>query len=128
MTAIRFVAHLHLLSAGWKAGPPPPADLYLDCRILPNPAHQPKLGGASGDHPSVQNWMRGSASKFISSFRQEIIDGLDQVPGRRNGKDDPWAAPYRIAFVCAHGIHRSKAMKHIIADLLKEEGWVVSIE
>lgn len=105
----------------------PLADLYLDCRVLPNPVFIDGIG-STGDDPKMQSWMDANALPFIEAFEALICDGIAQIPKRRAGKEDPWAEPYIICFMCAHGIHRSRSMKHVIAKRLKSYGYTVEVK
>jgi hypothetical protein len=134
---------LVFISAGWKSCKTaypgqdendikqsllmPKADLYLDCRVIPNPTFISGIG-ATGDDPRMQEWVEENAQAYVKSFSQLIIDGLQQVPSRRKGKDNPWEAPYIICTMCAHGIHRSRSMKHILARKMRAGGWNVEIK
>ena len=133
---------LVFISAGWKSTTikehsgntadvitrqMPLADLYLDCRVIPNPTFISGIG-ATGDDPRMQEWVEENAQAYVKSFSQLIIDGLQQVPSRRKGKDNPWEAPYIICTMCAHGIHRSRSMKHILARKMRAGGWNVEIK
>lgn len=106
----------------------PKADLYLDCRVIPNPFLVKGVGSFTGENPIVQQWVLEHGQLFISSFSQLITDGIAQIPTRRKGKDDPFAAPYVICTMCAHGIHRSRAMKHLLADRFRKGGWNVEVQ
>jgi RNase adaptor protein for sRNA GlmZ degradation len=105
----------------------PKADLYLDCRVLPNPVFIDGIG-STGDDPKMQQWMITNGAPFIESFTQLIEDGIHQIPKRRSGKEDPWEEPYRICFMCAHGIHRSRSMKHLMGQRLKGYGYNVEVK
>lgn len=123
---------LILINDGWKSisaqHPLPKADLYLDCRPLPNPFHDKMVGGLSGDSPATQDWMLQRAQPFLKSFYQQVVDGLIRIPSRRQGDGDPFSKPYTICLLCAHGIHRSRAMKHILGAKLKAGGWIVEVK
>lgn len=111
---------LKLISAGVKSSNPlPPADLYIDCRGIPNPVYAKTLGGQSGDVKVVQDWVKANAGKEINNFTEQILNSIPQIPTRRNHGDDPFEKPYVVAFLCAHGIHRSRSMKNIIGERLK---------
>ncbi len=99
----------------------PPADLYLDCRGIPNPFREGgRLAGMSGDAELVQEWVEARAQDQIASFLDQISAGISSLPTRRAGKD-PYADPFRVCLFCAHGIHRSRAMKHILYRMLRSQ-------
>lgn len=110
---------LVLISAGVKSGPLPPADLYLDCRGIPNPVYASGLGGGTGDDKHIQDWVKTHAKVEMNLFTEQIIASIPQIKTRRNHDTDPFAKPYTVAFLCAHGIHRSRSMKNLIAQRLK---------
>lgn len=133
----KFLVHIELINSGWKRTTldttpegvirrMPPADLYLDCRVIPNPFLL--FGHKDGSNHDVQKWMKEHAPLWIESFYDTIIESIAQIPTRRKGKEDPWADPYRVCFMCAWGIHRSMAMKHIIAEYLNLDGYTVEVK
>lgn len=95
----------------------PKADLYLDCRGLANPSIA-GLGG--GDDPTVQEWVL--ANSDISPYIMLIEDALSRMTTRR-GPGHEYDKPFRILTMCAHGIHRSRAAKHILAKWAKSNGY-----
>lgn len=123
---------LVLINDGWKSinttHPLPKADLYLDCRPLPNPFHDAATRPFSGDDSKVQDWMLERAQPFLKSFYQQIVDGLERIPDRRAQDEHPFEKPYTVCLLCAHGIHRSRAMKHILGAKLKAGGWTVEVK
>lgn len=124
--------NLVLINDGWKSisesHPLPKADLYLDCRPLPNPFHDAAVRIYTGDAPKTQAWMLERAQPFLKSFYQQVVDGLEMIPGRRAQDDKPFGKPYTVCLLCAHGIHRSRAMKHILGAKLKAGGWTVEVK
>jgi RNase adaptor protein for sRNA GlmZ degradation len=136
---------IRLINSGWKAckvqknklvGPAkdanilalPPADLYLDCRVIPNPYLVTELGEFTREDTKVMEWVKEHGAPYLDSFYQLIIDGLQQIPSRRLGKADPFERPYTVCTMCAHGIHRSRAMKYLLATQLVKDGWNVTVE
>lgn len=124
--------NLVLINDGWKnlseQHPLPKADLYLDCRPLPNPFYASEVRAFSGDDPKTQDWLLERAQPFVKSFYQQIVDGLERIPARRMGNELPFDKPYTVCLMCAHGIHRSRAMKHILGAKLKAGGWTVEVK
>lgn len=106
----------------------PKADLYLDCRGIMDPSWQKGHGG-SGDNPSVQEKVKASSPMTIMALRNVIEEAVSgqRIPLRRSEDKDPYEKPFVVAFMCAHGIHRSRAAKHIVGDLLKKAGYNVEI-
>lgn len=108
------------------SGDLPPADLYLDCRTVHNPAHCSTCNGANGDHPVVQECVERSSEAVLNAFHTLIIEGINHLPVRRMGRD-PYADPFRVQCFCAWGVHRSRATKHILGRILKQHGWNVKV-
>ena len=97
----------------------PKADLYLDCRGVANPFHQASLASLTGDSKAVQNWVMMESPDTIVAFKHQIEEGLTRIPIRRRDEADPYSRPFTICCMCAHGIHRSRAVKHILASYYK---------
>lgn len=91
------------------------ADLYLDCRGVANPAYSGLSG--CGDDLVVQAWVDSFTD--LGPFLDMIEEAISRLEVRR-GKGKISEKPFVIACFCAHGIHRSKAMKHILADRIKK--------
>lgn len=103
----------------------PKADLYLDCRGIREhdlPDHA-KGGGSMKFQDAVLN----NNAPTITSFQRIIEDSIPQIKTRRNGEKNPYDRPYVICTMCAHGIHRSVASKHLLAERLKKAGYTVEV-
>jgi RNase adaptor protein for sRNA GlmZ degradation len=124
LTPIMLAMRIILISAGLKPNRTlPKADLYLDCRSIANPFHaDPKISSMSGDAEVVQEWVEQRSEESIRAFLAQVNESILRLPIRRQGKD-PFSEPFVICPFCAHGIHRSKAMKHILKRRLKMEGF-----
>lgn len=113
-------------STGFKSGALPKADLVIDCRGIPNPYHA--FGGAMrGTDPKVQAWIRHWGGIAIDGMSDLIYSALYHVYPRRKDMTDPHSRPFVVLFVCAYGVHRSVACKHILAthpDVIKMCGTV----
>lgn len=96
------------------------ASLYLDCRIMHNPYRDPVLGHLTGDDPKVQEWIKTQNANVIEAFMELIKTGISTLSTRDGGHRDP-SKPFRICFFCLAGVHRSRGMKHVIAEILKAE-------
>lgn len=104
---------IQLISSGWKKGTPPKADLYLDCRGIPNPHKVGELSGKGGADPAMLEWVRQKGALHIENFIHQITDAIPEVPNRRLGEN--WTArPFVVACMCAYGVHRSVAIKNIL--------------
>ena len=114
-----------LKSYGLKSGQPlPPADCYIDCRGVPDPSQAiggSGLGfGGNGDLPAVQTWI--ASHIVLLPYREIVGDHLSKLSTRR-GVGHEYDKPFIILTMCAHGIHRSRAMKHILARELRGVGY-----
>lgn len=98
------------------------ADCHLDCRGVPDAVGS----GRNGDDPEVQNWVASQID--LLAYIRIVVDHLLAVESRRRGEVDPYLRPVKVATFCAFGIHRSRAMKHLIADYLKTRGITVQVE
>lgn len=94
----------------------PKAELYLDCRGVTDPSLTPGAPVGNGDNPDVQEWVE--FHNDISPYTQLTIRAMQRLVSRR-GVGHEFDSPFRILTMCAHGIHRSRAMKHILAKILK---------
>lgn len=124
---VKHILPIHLISFGWTpvlggSRSLPKANVYLDCRGLPNP-HHTTLSARGGDDPLVINWVRTSTSAQYR-FVEEIEEAISRLPVRRRAKENPYEDPLVVALGCAWGVHRSVAMKHILHELLRQRGWV----
>lgn len=120
-----------IFSTGLKSATSlPKADLYLDCRPMANPFHEPKLAAMSGDAEIVQDWVRERSGDLILAFLQQINDTLKTLPLRRanSSSGKTMADPLLVCCFCAHGIHRSRATKHILAREIKALGGKVEVK
>lgn len=107
-----------LMSFGIKSGLDfPIVDLYLDCRGCADPSRE--MSG-TGDDPNVQAWVE--AHSFTGTYRELIKDALLRLTTRR-GAGKEFDNPFVILTMCAHGIHRSRAMKHILGRCLRDDGF-----
>lgn len=120
--AIKYTLPIHLSSFGFKGGVPK-ADLILDCRVVSNPHHVEGLRERAGDDPEVIAHVRTSSPAYLN-FLELIEEGVTRLHSRRRDEPDPYQRPFTVACGCAYGVHRSVAMKHILAHALRERGWI----
>ena len=114
-----------LASFGVKTGMEwPKADLYIDCRGVANPMHTAGLCG-TGDEGEVQEWVRTYTDVF--PYYDIVREALTRLTTRR-GEGKEFDKPFHIVTMCAHGIHRSRAMKHIIGKHLTGLGFKVEVK
>ena len=118
-------SHNHLKvvfsSFGVKNNQPlPPAECYIDCRGVPDPSKVVGLPALTGDSPELQEYVENNIDlgPYISMLHQHFAR-----LGTRKGIGHEYDKPFRIVTMCAHGIHRSRAMKHILAKHLRARGF-----
>jgi RNase adaptor protein for sRNA GlmZ degradation len=118
---------IKFISAGVKSGPLPPADYYLDCRVVYNPFHDPTLAGKTGDDLSVQLKVR-ELSPSVDAMRDLLREAIRRIPTRRKGEGkDPYEKPFVVCCFCAHGIHRSRSVKHLLSRDMIAAGFKVEV-
>lgn len=105
----------------------PVADLYIDCRgVVEKGISMRASGGAS---PAFQAGVLKGSPMSITSMHRLIEDSLFTVETRReNSAKTETERPYVICFMCAHGVHRSVACKHLVGGLLTKAGYEVEIK
>lgn len=96
----------------------PKADLYLDCRGIANPSHGGPNG--TGDDIDVQLWVATHSN--IKPYCEMVEMALSRMTARR-GAGKEFEKPFKILAMCAHGVHRSKSMKHLLARWAKLDGY-----
>ena len=101
----------------------PKADFYLDCRGIAERG----IPGVTGKDPAFQTAVREQSPASLVAFEELIVSSLRHIEHRRGGTD-PYAQPYVVLFLCAHGVHRSVSSCHILAERLKERGYDVTIK
>jgi UPF0042 nucleotide-binding protein len=102
------------------------ADLFIDCRVVHNPFRDPHLGGKTGDDPQVQTWMAKENSEFLRASSKMIELGLKTADTRNSFKRDG-DKPFTVVFFCLAGVHRSRASKNVIGNILKQKGYDVEV-
>lgn len=114
---------VHVMSFGFKYGPPGEADLVFDLRFLPNPYFDLALRPLTGLDASIRDYVLGGepGAGFIDRLRVFLLYLLPLY--LREGR-------YRltVAFGCTGGRHRSVAVAQTIFDTLVKAGYTVSIE
>ena len=100
------------------------ANLILDCRVMRNPFRDPVLGGLTGDDPKVQDWIRGQNKDLVGSFYQAIEQAAETLPTRGGHKEGD---PLKVHFFCLAGVHRSRGMKNVMGQVLKDKGYNVEV-
>lgn len=122
---------IRLLSAGKSAicggiGGLIDADYYVDCRIVHNPFRDPQIGHLNGDASEVQTWMVKTNSEFLRAAVRNIELGVETSKSRNSFKRDP-LKPFTVCFFCLAGVHRSRAAKNVVGNMLKQRGYQVEV-
>lgn len=95
-----------------NSAPFPTAHCYVECRGVPDASNAMEGGGALFTH---QQFVKEKLGAYrIGEYVSLVKQGIDKLPERRKG-EDMYGKPFIICCLCAHGIHRSVAMKHILA-------------
>ncbi len=104
---------LSLVSFGYKAGLPPPANFIFDVRFLKNPFWDPKLRPLNGCHQEVQEFVliQEPAAKFLDELSSMLSRVLPQIA--TTGAED-----FMVALGCTGGQHRSPALIEALAKRL----------
>lgn len=115
-------------SYGLKTSKPiPKADLYFDCRCVVDGSGAKGIGG-TGDSKAMQDYVKQMSPMSINGFVGQLREGIARIPDRRSDRPDPFDEPFVVLCMCAHGIHRSRSVKNILADRFKADGYNVVVE
>lgn len=98
-----------LMSYGQKHGLRPPANLYFDATVLPNPFQRRGLRLLDGRHQAVQTWLR----RHLKT--DPLIDDITAAC--------KLAQPITVAVGCLGGRHRSVAVVEMVAEKLRMQGY-----
>lgn len=114
---------VHVMSFGFKYGPPSEADMIFDLRFLPNPYFDKELRERTGKEAAVRDYVLAEdpGREFIerlNAFLKYLLP-LYAKEGR-----------YRLtlAFGCTGGRHRSVAVAESVFDTLSKAGYNISLE
>lgn len=107
-------------SFGYRYGVPMDADLTFDVRFLPNPYYNPQLRAYTGLEKPVQSYVL--SQEVTQTFIRQFFDFLNYlIPHyRQEGKSN-----LNVAIGCTGGRHRSVAISHQLAQMLKEQNYYV---
>ena len=108
-------------SFGFKYGLPMEADLVLDVRFMPNPYYVEALRNKTGIDPEVRDYVFSfpQTLEYVGKLKDLIRFSLPHY--MEEGK-----TVLVIAIGCTGGHHRSVAMAHALADLIREKGYPVT--
>lgn len=114
---------VHVITFGFKYGPPSEADLVFDLRFLPNPYFEKSLREFSGKDKAVADYVL--ADEPGKSYIQKLEDFLLYCMPLYQGE-----GRYRltIAIGCTGGRHRSVAVAEYIYASLKGKEYSISLE
>lgn len=114
---------VHVMSFGFKYGPPAEADMVFDLRFLPNPYFDPQLRDQTGKDEAVRDYVlaRDPGKEFLRRLREFLLYLLPLYA--KEGR-------YRLtlAFGCTGGRHRSVAIAEAVFDTLSKAGYNISLE
>lgn len=114
---------INVTSFGYKHGLPTEADLVFDMRFIPNPYYVPSLKHLTGRNKKVSKYvLKHQAAREFSASVLGMLNKLTPLYAKE-GKYH-----LNIAFGCTGGQHRSVAMAENMAELLKSEGYRVTLE
>lgn len=114
---------VHVISFGFKYGPPAEADLVFDLRFLPNPYFVPELRPLSGKDQAVADYVFKTEPGV--TFQRKLTDFLLYLLPLYASE-----GRYRIALAvgCTGGRHRSVAMAEQLLATLRDSGYSVTLE
>uniref|UniRef100_I2Q1T3 Putative P-loop-containing kinase n=1 Tax=Desulfovibrio sp. U5L TaxID=596152 RepID=I2Q1T3_9BACT len=114
---------VHVMSFGFKYGPPSEADMVFDLRFLPNPYFVRELRDQTGKDAPVRDYVLAAdpGRDFLSRLQEFLLYLLPLYA--QEGR-------YRltIAFGCTGGRHRSVAVAEAVFDTLSKAGYNISLE
>jgi UPF0042 nucleotide-binding protein len=114
---------VHVMSFGFKYGPPAEADMIFDLRFLPNPYFDPELRELTGKNGPVRDFVLATdpGREFLRRLREFLLYLLPLFV--REGR-----FRLTLAFGCTGGRHRSVAVAEAIFDTLSKAGYNISLE
>jgi UPF0042 nucleotide-binding protein len=111
------------VSFGFKYGTPVDADLMLDVRFLPNPFFVEGLRPMSGLEGPVRDYVMAQAP--TREFLEHAVGLLRFLIPQYQTEGKSYLT---VAIGCTGGRHRSVAISHRVAELLREEQPDLAIE
>lgn len=113
---------IHVMSFGFKYGPPPSADMLVDVRFLVNPYFQPELQALDGESSRVRDFiLKDPHSRAFIDKYFDLIDFLMPLY-EKEGK-----AYLTIAVGCTGGHHRSVTIARCLFEHVRSQGLDVAI-
>ncbi len=120
---VQSMKHLHIefSSFGVKNNSPlPAAECFIDCRGVPDPSRVVGFMSGTGDNPTLQEYVEQNMD--VGPYLRLLNDHFSRLITRK-GAGHEFDKPFRVVTMCAHGIHRSRAMKHILSKHLIARGF-----
>ncbi|MBR6503914.1 MAG: RNase adapter RapZ [Firmicutes bacterium] len=113
---------ISILSFGFKHGIPLDADNVFDMRFIPNPFYLASMRNLTGNNKKVRDYvMKWEEARMFRDHYIQLVKDL--IPYYiRQGK-----ASLVLAFGCTGGRHRSVVMANEFYQILKKEGYRVSL-
>lgn len=113
---------IHILSFGFKYGPPHDADLIMDVRFLANPHFVPELRALTGKLESVKRFVLNDPN--CSIFLEKYLDLITYLIPlyEKEGKSH-----LTLAVGCTGGRHRSIAITEFLYEHLKKPGLRITV-
>lgn len=113
---------VQIVSFGHKYGNPRDVDLLLDVRHLPNPYFDPKLKDLTGDNPKIVKFLENysEVGETVKRFGDLLSYLLPFY--KKEGK-----SYLTIGIGCTGGRHRSVMVANKVRDVLKKDGFDVSV-
>ncbi len=112
-----------LITFGYKFGVPYDLDLLFDLRFLPNPHFVPELRALTGENSAIRDFImeRPDSGEFL----RRLVEFLEYLMPRYRSEGKSYLT---IGFGCTGGRHRSVALSLLVADRLRERGYVVNVK
>ena len=114
---------VHVISFGFKYGPPIEADLIFDLRFLPNPYFVKELRDLSGKDKPIVDYVLGS--KQGAEFHRRLVEFLTYL---LPNYAEEGRFRVTIAIGCTGGRHRSVAIAESVYQTLKDLNYAATIE
>lgn len=113
---------INIISFGYKYGIPMDADIIVDVRFLPNPFYVKRLRDKTGLDKKVRQFIE--ENPIFKKFTDGYISHLKELIPlyMKEGKSF-----LTIGFGCTGGRHRSVCVSNFFYEILKKEGYDVSV-
>lgn len=97
------------------------SDFMLDCRGLPD-----AVTGIPKQYAGLEDYVEKQID--LGMYVHVILQAIHAAPKRRWNLGSKWAdKPFRITCFCAHGMHRSRAMRNLLKRELLALGYNVKV-